>query len=627
MNSGDSSDGPHWPVNVNVSLRSGAMQVPGVVRIHPGVTALVGPNGSGKTQALRSIKRALEAAGVCHGSKRVHFLAAGRGSPLETYRAAINAPHQHDASSEAAVGHYTYSQVWYDYESVTGSLLALESRADLRLVVEARLQQLFDRSVELSWSQEGLKVRMLSMSGGASYSANVEASGILHIVALLAAIHNDQIGVLLIDEPEISLHPQHQAFLLEEISVVAGDPSKGKKIVVIATHSSSMLPLIRIGDLPRLVFFSAGGRAPSQISDNDDLLGNRKLTGLISRLGATHRLAMFADHILLVEGVSDEIIATQLSRQFNMRLTARNAQVLPITGKGDFVPVAKLFSLMGKSIAILADLDALADNNLLVNYVSSMPGGEAVAQAAGQPSIISMDADLRRDLARFISTNLASVDAALPSYTDWSNDAPVELVRKRVALALILNSPHAYGGEVAAEARGLQMRFDVLLNLLGQMGCYLLRRGAIENCFLQSWPGLGKPEAAAKEAEGFSSAAPAVLAANYASVIEALVGVAPRQSVREDRLLRPKLAAVLAAIFQSMDKSTSDEQLSAVARSTIGLESEIFGFVNRSTDAQLRVEVTILSPLFKRAGFPFCVSRNDNLSDVVAERLNDSADG
>ncbi|WLT65635.1 AAA family ATPase [Escherichia coli] len=88
---------------------------------------------------------------------------------------------------------------------------------------------MFDRSVELKWSQNGMTIRITSVTGGDGYAANHEASGILQVVSLLTAIHNDEIGALIIDEPEISLHPQHQAFLLEEMELVAGDPQNPKK--------------------------------------------------------------------------------------------------------------------------------------------------------------------------------------------------------------------------------------------------------------------------------------------------------------------------------------------------------------------------------------------------------------
>lgn len=232
-----------WPLGVSLRLL-GDSETEAVVNIQAGINTLVGPNGSGKTRALRGIKSVLQSNNsITSLGRKVHFLAAGRSSPLEAYRASVNSPGGIN-SDDAAVGNASYRRQWWEIESVTGPLLALDARAELRLKVEARLQQLLDRSVKLSWSQQGLNVRIAPVGGGPSYAANYKASGILQLVALLAAIHNDEIGVLLIDEPEISLHPQHQAFLLEEMERVAGDPIEPtRKIIVVATHSPTLLPL------------------------------------------------------------------------------------------------------------------------------------------------------------------------------------------------------------------------------------------------------------------------------------------------------------------------------------------------------------------------------------------------
>jgi predicted ATP-dependent endonuclease of OLD family len=66
-------------------------------------------------------------------------------------------------------------------------------------------------------------------------------------MARLAALYDDDVAALLIDEPEISLHPQYQAFLLEEIRQVAGNPYEddAKKLIILSTHATSMLPLRR----------------------------------------------------------------------------------------------------------------------------------------------------------------------------------------------------------------------------------------------------------------------------------------------------------------------------------------------------------------------------------------------
>ncbi|MBY3320626.1 hypothetical protein [Rhizobium laguerreae] len=176
-----------WPLKFKINLLKEAHSN-AVINILPGITTLVGPNGSGKTRALRAIKSGLQAENLIERyGRKIHLLAAGRSSPLENYRAAIRGPGNIDPG-DAAVGHTSHKNQWWEYESITGSFLALDSRADLRLKVEARLQQLFDRSVQLSWSQQGLNLRILPVSGGASYAANVEASGVLQLVALLAAI-------------------------------------------------------------------------------------------------------------------------------------------------------------------------------------------------------------------------------------------------------------------------------------------------------------------------------------------------------------------------------------------------------------------------------------------------------
>lgn len=468
-----------WPLGVRLPLLNGAAAV---IEIRPGITTLVGPNGAGKTRALRSIKTTLEATGrIGMYDRKIQFLAAGRSSPLESFRSAVESP-GYVNPKDAAVGHINFAGQWWQLESVTASLLALNGRADLRLKVEARLQQLFDRSVQLSWSQSGLNVRIAPMSGGPQYPANHEASGILQLVSLLAAIHNDHIGALLIDEPEISLHPQHQAFLLEEMEKVAGDPADAvKKLIVIATHSASLLPLRRIAELPAIVFFNSVHKPPVQVPADADILKRTKLASLVARLSTTHRAAIFAERILLVEGASDEIITTQLARRLDLRLLARNSQILPVTGKGEFVEAAKLFLLMNKQVAVLADLDALTDDNSLACHFSGLPSAAAVAARLGRATLADLDGDLRNEMATFMTTHRAAVQAAAATYPDWSSKDLSELTLRRLTLARILSDPTSFGGSAADDAAKLKTRYQALLGALAELGGFFLLKGAIEN--------------------------------------------------------------------------------------------------------------------------------------------------
>jgi len=611
-----------WPINVEYLLVDN-LKTKAAIQIGPGFTTLVGPNGSGKTRALRAIKSQLMSEGqITAQNRKVHFLSAGRSSPFESYRSNSDNPHGFN-TSDAAIGHVSYVNQWWDYESVTGDLMILDRRPDLKLKIEARLQQLFDRSFELKWSQNGMTIRITSITGGDGYAANHEASGILQVVALLSAIHNDEIGALIIDEPEISLHPQHQAFLLEEMESVAGDPNNpNKKLIIIATHSPSMLPLRRIEELSKIIFFNSAQQIPTQISKSEDILKSKKLAALIARLSATHRTAMFAEHVLLVEGPSDEIIVTQLARKFGLRLLARNAQILPVTGKGEFIEAARLFRLMKKRVSLLADLDALADENALVNYFSELPEAKAIADQIGRTNLADLDRDLRASITTFIADFKEEVDMAAENYLDWSGKDSGADTKRRVTLARILTDPKSFGTEVSSRAESLCKKYDVLLKSLHNLGCFFLRRGAIENYFgVKEEIVIGKPDRAAQEAAGFDARDILELTACYDDIYAALYYAAPNQIVDEDHLLRMKLGAILTPVMLGMTFNSNDQQLDVLARSTIGIDATVFKLINKSTEQQLKLEVDIVSPLFEREAFPFKISPSENPFTVVSRVL------
>lgn len=616
------SDEFTWPISVKYPLVDNLGTI-ATIKVGPGITVLVGPNGSGKTRALRAIKSQLMSENLLNANNRkVHFLSAGRSSPLESYRSSSNSPHGVDTNN-AAVGNIGYMDNWWNFESITGDLMVLDRRPDLKLKIEARLQQLFDRSVELKWSQSGMIIRMTSVTSGDGYPANHEASGILQVIALLSAIHNDEIGTLIIDEPEISLHPQHQAFLLEEMELVAGDPSDPtKKLIIIATHSPSMLPLRRIEELSKIIFFNSAQRVPAQIESKSEILKSRKLTALIARLSATHRTAMFAEHVLLVEGPSDEIIVTQLARKFGLRMLARNAQILPVTGKGEFIEAAKLFRLMNKQVSLLADLDALADENDLVNYFSGLPEAMAIADQIGRTNLADFDRDLRGEITSFIADFKAEIDMAADDYPDWSSKESGADTKRRVTLARILTNPRSFGTETSSSAERLFIKYNLLLSSLEKVGCYFLRRGAIENYYRETADiGAGKPDRAALESAGFDAREKHELEASYKDIYAALQYAAPNKIVDEDTLLRMKLGAILLPVMLGMKFNSSDKEIEALASSTIGNDATVFKLSNKSDEQQIKFEVDLRSPLFKRENFPFEISTSENPIAVLQKVL------
>lgn len=457
------------------------------------------------------------------------------------------------------------------------------------------------------------------MSGSARYQSGLEASGITQLISLLAAIYDDTIRTLIIDEPEISLHPQLQAFIFEEMESVAGDWAyKGKKRIVISTHSPSFLPLRSLADFPSIVFF--GGNADCrQIDPAIGLLQSSKLAQFVARTTLSHRQALFAERILLVEGPSDEIVAARTAQHLGMKIEARNTQILPALGKGEFREARKLFAEIGMQITVLADLDALVDDNSLVNDFSRADGASAIANASGHTSLIDLDGRLRSELAGLIAANGAAIDAAIAAYPYWSDKQDPDVRRRRCASAQLLTQPSVFTGDLGEKMASLAIRYGVLLSGLEQLGCFFLRRGAIENYFADTSTGIGKPARASAEAERLAVLPPNQLATEYPELVRALRCAAPGRGVDESVLLRSKLAAALGAIFQSMEVGSTDAQIEGMAMSILPAIKGLFTFQNATSGDQPAVRVELLSGIFNLTGFPLTVARSDNLNDAVGK--------
>ena len=599
---------------------------PTVIDLSGGLTVLVGPNAAGKTSVLKRLRDALR----CHTStagKHVIYLAAGRSSALENFRSGAVSPGVGDASP-AALGHSGWMNQWWQIEGAPGLFMRLKERADLLLKVEARLQTLQQRRVRLEWHQNGLQIKFSSTTGGQIYFANTEASGLLQLIPLLAAVYDDQISALIIDEPEISLHPQLQDFLLQELKRAADTSASvsNKKIIIVATHSPSMLPLRRLSDVASLVFFRDRRTLPVQVNKNAGELKNRKLGALISRLSENHKLAFFAQNVLLVEGPTDEIIVSGLSQTLDRQLLSANTQIVPVTGKGEFAETIKLFRLMGKKVFVMADLDALADSNAVP--LEFRTEAAAALIKLGHSDLSALDRDLRNELGRLIASDWGSIQANAETHRYWTkkrNDIAVEGARTRAALAVLLSAPETDICEFknGQEWLALRQRYQAMLEALDGAGCVFLRRGTIEDYFssTEGEQSTYKPEMAAIQVDGFMRRKPSEIESSFDDPVRALTVAAPIVEVNENDLLREQLGSLLGAAFQIVEAGMSDDELNARATSNSASEQPVFCFSNKTVAGGLkRVQVSMRSPIFSRSTFPFEVTES-NQGSTIKERL------
>lgn len=113
--------------------------------------------------------------------------------------------------------------------------MLLAERMDLRIQVEATISHLFDREVILDeWDSGRLIPQARRRGGDTRYRLDrEECHGIKELLVLLTHLYSDEHQCLIVDEPELNLHPQYQSFFMQEARKLAGNPSTGvnKKVL------------------------------------------------------------------------------------------------------------------------------------------------------------------------------------------------------------------------------------------------------------------------------------------------------------------------------------------------------------------------------------------------------------
>ena len=196
------------------------------------INFLVGPNGSGKSRFAESLKKSLPNARIL-GTDRLQGMGQNQGFGIygDTFAVGFQK------------GHFSHLKDWgRKYGAGIDTFILLEERPDLRIKVEATLSGLFNRKISIEWDSGNLVPKAISGSTGTSYRVDrEECHGIRELLVLLTNLYDNENSYLIIDEPELNLHPQYQSFFMQEVRKVAGAwpaPTEWSGLIVSALSAS-----------------------------------------------------------------------------------------------------------------------------------------------------------------------------------------------------------------------------------------------------------------------------------------------------------------------------------------------------------------------------------------------------
>ncbi|MFI3208241.1 MAG: AAA family ATPase [Eubacteriales bacterium] len=599
------------------------------ITFNSGLTILVGANASGKTQTLRAVQSSM---GDIVGEDKVRYISSNRIGEIEKYK-----------PNASVDGYTTDSAVWgasrgkgkrQTYSTAVGDFYALEDRKDIYIKVSERLGTLFNKDIYIEWDSGNLKVFFQNKQSeiSESYNSIYEASGLINLVSLLAALYDDEIKVLLIDEPEVSLHPQLQAFLLQEIKSISGDyeNDKGKKMVIISTHSPEMIELDSVSDINNIIFF-APNHSPIQIIPEAEELKNEKLKEFILKLGHSYKLAFFAKRVLLVEGISDYMICKFLNRKFNFNLEVAGTQLIPVDGKGNFPTVVKFFRLIGKEVVIITDMDSFIDNNDVCNLFMNEVLASELAISAGVNSLQTILRNVKDRIEEIYLNNYDKDGAFYEVHPYYVNKKEDENIARRRAFisSLFIN-------DSLDDLKALKSQIENVFIYFSKLGCFFLKKGALESYYKNANNNAydGKPSEAVKEIEYLKKMENECISEWYKEIVDALDFASKRKVINESRAIREdlltELPAIIAAVNEMSDVEKDDilqkDNLIVVAKNIIKrnkrTEKILFDYKLKKNDKkEYIVQVCLLTPIINNDAFPLDIMLSENINQFINDNV------
>lgn len=438
----------------------------------------VGPNGSGKSLFAEQLKDRLQQQGF-----QPRLISADRLMGLERYSDYWG--QQRRPNEGLDIGRFQRTKDEAEQKGlVSDSFILIREKLDIRIRIEAFLSTLFKRRIRLIEQGGFLVPKIINVTSGAEYDfRSQECHGLKELISLLAYIYDDEKNCLLIDEPELHLHPQFQSFFIAELRKIAGDPrvDSSKKLIFLFTHSPYFLDIRSLDDLKNFLVFQ-GGKPPTAIGALE-AWEEVILKRLLPRLNTHHKQFFFSSHPVFVEGYTDCYFFSALQYLRGVPLGANGATFIDVGGTSELELFLRLSRKLGLTGRVIADLDSLFDGRLR-DAIGEVPECSTAITNSGLGA--SMSEAIQRLVQKLDSIHQqiqASNAAAIGGIKAQIVHDEAPRRRYRTLLALIFDGPAIKN---AADVNAADV--DAALGMLERIreaaaagGNQILPKGALEN--------------------------------------------------------------------------------------------------------------------------------------------------
>ncbi len=196
------------------------------------------------------------------------------------------------------------------------------------------------------------EIILLKIQENTKFSLHQASSGEKEILNFLLGIfaYNIKNGLIIVDEPEVHLHPKWQSLLLGLFFDLA-DLTQNQ--FIFSTHSPIFINQRTISKIVRVYKSSGKSTIKNFLTSNFD--ETKDLLHIIN--SHNNEKIFFADKVILVEGITDRIFWEQLINIYKKAENSEIIEVLEVHGKINLQKYRKFLEKIKLDNYIIADLD------------------------------------------------------------------------------------------------------------------------------------------------------------------------------------------------------------------------------------------------------------------------------
>lgn len=202
------------------------------------------------------------------------------------------------------------------------------------------------QNFEMKFFKDGVPLQPTKFSSG--------EREIFHFLFAAFAL-NVEHGLIVVDEPELHLHPRWQKIFLDLFHDLSETRSNQ---FILATHSPGFVTPQTIANITRIFQMDRSSNIASLAQV--DLPNKKDLVHIVN--SHNNERLFFADQVVLVEGISDRLVFSSLVTEYcRKNAINRTVEVVEVSGKHNFVRYADLCRAMRMPVSIIADRDYLRE--------------------------------------------------------------------------------------------------------------------------------------------------------------------------------------------------------------------------------------------------------------------------